>query len=228
VRENRLLAALSQAEAGELLRKSHLVALEVGETLYRPNERIAHVDFPLTGLVSLVAVMRDGGSIEVATVGKEGMVGLPVFLGGGSATHEAFVQVGGQAVRVPATVLRLALNDGGELGRVLGLYTQALFTEISHSLACNGLHPVVARCARRLLQTQDRVGSARFRLTQEFLALMIGVRRASVSVAAARLQAAGLITYRRGVITIIDRAGLEAVSCECYVTILDEYRRLLG
>lgn len=226
--ENRLLAMLPADQRDRLLRAGEEVKMEVRDVLYEPNEPIAFVHFPIDGVASLLTVMDDGGIVEVATVGNEGMVGLPVFLGAGSIPGRAVAQVPGAAIRIPSTAFQEELGRNGTLRDSLQRYTQALFTLISQSAACNRLHPIDERCARWLLMTHDRVGGDQFQLTQEFLSQMVGVRRASVTVAAGALQKAGLIEYRRGIIRVEDRKGLEAASCECYGVIKREFDRLLG
>jgi CRP-like cAMP-binding protein len=174
----------------------------------------------------MVTVLDDGGPIELATVGNEGVVGVPVFLGASSTNARGFVQIPGEYQRLPARAFRQAIDNGGQLHGLVQRYSQALFTQIAQNVACNRAHPVEQRCARWLLQTADRVGKEEFPLTQEFLGQMLGVRRATVNAAARALHDAGLITYRRGLITILDRAGLEAASCECYAIVAREFERL--
>ncbi len=176
----------------------------------------------------MVTTMEDGSTVEVVTVGNEGIVGLPVFLGTGSMPMEVFIQIDGDAVTLPAHLFRDASSNGGALRPLLDRYTQALLSRIAQSGACNRLHPIDQRCARWLLMSHDRVPGDDFSLTQEFLSQMLGVRRASVTTAATILQRAGYIRYRRGRIRIADREGLESASCECYRVIRSEYERLIG
>jgi CRP-like cAMP-binding protein len=227
-RDNRLLAALPAEVYDQFVPSLERVSLTLKQMLYQPNHAIAYVYFPLTAVASLVTLMQDGQKVEVATIGNEGMVGLPVFLGAESISAEAFIQIPGEATRMSAVVFRGHALQPGPLQNLLLLYTQALFTQMAQSLACNSLHRIEQRCARWLLMSQDRVRSAQLPLTQEFLAQMLGVRRAGVSEVASRLQQEGLIQYTRGLITILNRAGLEAASCECYATIKQEYDRVLG
>ena len=176
----------------------------------------------------MITELQDGTIIEIATVGNEGMIGLPVFLGGDTIPGQAIVQVPGEALRIEsATFRKIALNSE-PLRRLLEHYTQALFVFVSQSVACNRVHDISQRCARWLLLTQDRVGSNQFFLTQEFLAQMLGVRRASVSEVASIFQQDGIITYTRGEITILDREALEACTCECYRIVRDEFVRVVG
>ncbi len=172
--------------------------------------------------------LAGGETVELATVGREGMVGLPVFLGADTMPSRAHGQVPGEALRMEAGAFRAAVERHEPLVRLLNRYAHALFNQAALTLACNGVHPAEQRCARSLLQTHDRVGADQFLLTQEFLAQMLGVRRPAVSVAASMLQKAGLIHYVRGRVTVVDREGLEAASCDCYQVIKREFDRLLG
>jgi len=192
-----------------------------------PNEPIEYVYFPNNGIVSLVNVTEDGGTVEAATVGNEGMVGIPVLLGADKMIIQAIVHIVGDALRMKADVFKREVTPGTQLHNLLLRYTLALMNLISQSVACNSLHPVEQRCCRWLLLCQERVKSEQFLLTQEFLAQMLGVRRATVSGVAATLQQAGLIRYSRGKITICDRPSLEASSCECYRIVKEEFERLL-
>lgn len=176
----------------------------------------------------MVTVMKSGKAVEVATIGNEGMVGLPLFLGVDRTAGRAFTQVPGDSLRIRADHFQKEVRRQGAFSRMLQLYTQALLVQISQSMACNGIHLIYQRTARWLLMTHDRVASNRFPLSQEFLGQMLGVRRAGVSEVASRLQKAGLIRYTRGSIEILDRPGLEAAACECYGVIEAEFVRLLG
>lgn len=225
---NRLLAALPPAEAAQLRPHLEPVALGVKELIYEPDQPIPSIYFPETGVTSILVIMADGKASEVGLVGNEGMLGLPVFLGAETAPGRSYSQVPGESLRMPAAVFAELLPRVGTLARRLQRYTQALFTQVSQSAACNNLHSVAQRCSRWLLMTHDRVGGDEFLLTHEFLAAMLGVRRASVSAVAAGLQQAGLVRYRRGQMTIVNRPGLEAAACECYQIIATEYARLLG
>lgn len=225
---NKLLAALPSSEYQRLLPHLETVPLPYKQTLYQPNEPIQHVYFPNRGVISLINVMEDGGAIEVATIGNEGMIGVPVLLGADRVPAETFMQVPGDGLRMKVDVFKREVTPGSPSYNLLLRYTQALIDQISQSAACNRLHSVEERCCRWLLLTQDRVDSDKFPMTHEFLAQMLGVRRASVSEVAATLQKAGLISYHRGQMTILDRKGLEAGSCECYLVITKEYARLLS
>lgn len=225
---NRLVAALPTEEYKRLQPNLELVSLCFKQRLYQPNEPINYVYFPNSGVVSVLSVMEDGGIVEVATVGNEGTIGIPVLLGTDRVPAETLVQVPGDGLRMNVDVFKKLVTPGSPTHNLLLRYTQALMNQFSQSVACNRLHSVEERCCRWLLQTRDRVESNEFPMTQEFLSLMLGVRRASVSEVAAILQKAGLIRYHRGKMTIIDREGLEAGSCECYRVIKREYARLLS
>ena len=227
-RGNRLLDLLPAADRRRLLEHMELVELDLRQRVYEPGKPIEHVYFPLTTVISMLAVMDDGQAVEVATMGNEGMAGLPVFLGASTSPDLAFAQVPGRALRMPAGEFRELANGAGTVQALLQRYTQAFFVQLAQGAACNRLHSMDERLARWLLMTHDRVGQDQFPLTQEFMAQMLAVRRATVTEAAGRLQQAGLITYSRGIITILDRPGLEAASCECYRIISDEHARLLG
>ncbi|TMB27648.1 MAG: Crp/Fnr family transcriptional regulator [Chloroflexi bacterium] len=225
---NALLAAIGRAERSRIVSLGEVVHLGLKDVVYEINRPLQHVYFPQSGVLSLITVLENGTGVEVATVGNEGMVGLPAFLGARSIPGRAFAQVPGEALRLKATTFREQVRPDDALHDLLHRYAQALFNQISWSVACLRQHSIEQRCARWLLMTHDRVAGARFPLTQDFLAQMLGVRRASVSGVASRLQRAGLIRYVRGVITIRDRKGLEKKSCECYRIVREEYRRLVG
>lgn len=224
---NRLLAALPPDERERLHAGLELVRLKFRQVLFEPNRTIEHVYFPENAVVSILGIMEDGSAVETGTVGNEGMAGVPVFLGAMQMAGQAFVQIPGTAWRMPSAALREEVRRGSTLARLLGRYTQALFTLVAQSSACNRKHPLEERCARWLLMTHDRVEGDTFELTQHFLSQMLGVRRATVNEAAGALQARGLIEYSRGRITILDRAGLEAASCACYAIIQGEFARML-
>jgi CRP-like cAMP-binding protein len=225
---NKLLAALPQEEYEHLLPNLETIPLRLKQILYQPNEPIQYVYFPNSGVISLINIMEDGGAIEVATLGNEAMVGIPILLGADQVPAETFVQVPGEALRMKVSVFKREVTPGSSLHTLLLRYTQTLINQIAQSAACNRLHSVEERASRWLLLTQDRVNSDEFPMTQEFLSQMLGVRRATVSEVAAALQKAGLISYQRGKITILDRQGLESASCECYQIVKQEYIRLLS
>jgi len=223
---NRLLGALPQTELQWILPELEAVYLEARQVVIDVNKPIQHVYFPDDGVISIVSVMRDGSVVEVATVGNEGMIGLPLFLKTNRTLGQAFAQVPGAAFRMSADAFRQAATMS-VFNDLLHRYTQALFAQVAQTAGCNRLHLAEERFARWILMTHDRVGSDEFQLTQEFLAQMLGVRRATVSEVAAQAQKEGLIRYRRGHMSVLDRAGLETKSCECYAIIQAEYDRLI-
>lgn len=226
-RGNLLLASLPRAELGDLLERAKLAHHRIKDVLYEAGGSVTQVHFPLSGVVSLVTV-ADGAVVEVATVGSEGMVGVPLFLGsGGAGNTRAVAQVPGESVALSARGFRACLERSRRLWEVVGAYVELLLVQSAQSVACNRLHPVEERLSRWLLLSADRAGGEEFPLTHEFLAQMLGVRRASVTVSAGMLQQAGLITYRRGRVAILDRAGLEAASCSCTRVIRAAQERLL-
>jgi CRP-like cAMP-binding protein len=229
---NRLLRLLSRTAPDDyaaLLPLLTLVEQPRGSVSYEPGGPIPHVYFPETAVSSIVKIMADGRRLEVGTTGCEGMVGVPLFYGADASPFQCFVQVAGAAWRMDADAFRHVARHGTALHGLLQRYAQYLYDQAGQSVACGQLHTVDARCARWLLMTHDRVGRAgEFTLTHEYLATMLGVRRASVSVAAEELQRAGLIRYRRGHIAVVDREGLIAASCECYRSDREDYRRLLA
>lgn len=225
-KQNRILSALPRASLESLLPDLDLTDLPVRRVLQDRGRKINQVVFPLTGVASMVSMGDSGASVEVATIGNEGMVGLPLFLGGESAAVEVFIQVPGDGLQMHADAFRRHVDRQPSLARSLLLYTQALLTQIAQCSACNRHHPIVGRCARWLLQTHDRVKGDTFQLTHEFLGLMLGVRRATVTQTAQALQTRGLIRYHRGTITVMNRVGLEKAACDCYELITREYVRL--
>ncbi|HEX5705971.1 MAG TPA: Crp/Fnr family transcriptional regulator [Pyrinomonadaceae bacterium] len=225
---NRILNALTRAEYDRLSPDLEPVKLSVGEVLCHPEETVTHVYFPNRGTVSLVSTFENGGSVEVGMVGNEGMFGVSVFLGSVSTPLLAVVQLPGDGLRMRVGLLGREFRKGGQLQDMLLRYTQAFITQIAQTAACNRAHSTDKRLARWLLMCQDRAHSDELRLTQQFIADMLGTRRAGVTEAAGGLQVGGLIRYKRGHITIRDRAGLEAASCECYQTVRKEFARLIG
>jgi CRP-like cAMP-binding protein len=227
---NRLLDALPPTDRrriGSLLESEHG---ELKQILYGPGARIEALYFPVDAVASILTTLSDGAGVEIATVGNEGMLGSPVVLGSDAMPTREFcqVQVPGELLRMDKQSFAEVLSQDDPFREVIQLYVQALFSQIAQQVACNALHSVEERCSRWLLLTHDRVHADSFPLTQEFLAQMLGVRRASVTLAAGALQSAGLIRYRRGEMVIVDREGLEDVSCECYRLLRDEFDRLLG
>ena len=225
---NHILDALPEENLQSLRPDLETIAVPCKHVVYEKDEPIPHVYFPTGGVISLVAPLEGGPSVEIATVGHEGMVGLPLFLGTETVPFRAFGQIPGIALRMEAATFRAEIERNKPLVRLLNRYTHAFLIQIAQLVACNCVHTVEQRCARWLLQTHDRVEADDYLLTQEFLAQMLGVRRASVSEAAGGLQKARLIRYANGRLTILDRGGLEAVSCGCYRVIKSELDRLLS
>lgn len=225
---NQILNALTPAEYERLAIYLEPINLALGEVLCHPDQPIRHVYFPNNGTISLVSTFEDGGSVEVGMVGNEGMFGVSVFLGSISTPLEAVVQLPGDGLRMRADVLKKEFQKGGQMQDILLRYTQAFITQIAQTAACNQAHPVEGRLVRWLLMCQDRSHSSILSLTHEFIATMLGTRRAGVTVAAGLLQGRGLIKYNRGQITILDRKGLESASCECYPIVRKEFVRLVG
>ena len=225
---NRLLAALPKKDYQRLRPELEQVAMPFAEVLYESGAPILHIYFPNDSVVSLLAEMADRSMLEVGVVGNEGVAGLSVFMGVDASPHRAIVQGTGTAMRMKASALREESGRTGPLHHLLHLYTHSLLTQVSRSAACNRFHVVDARLARWLLMSGDRLGADEFLLTQDFISNMLGVRREGVSKAAGVLQKNELINYSRGRIKILDRAGLKAVSCECYGIIKDESDGYLG
>jgi CRP-like cAMP-binding protein len=219
---NRLLAALPKKDYQALQGHLEEIPLVFEEILYEPNALISDVYFPNSGIVSLLAAVNGRATLEVGLIGKEGVLGLSVFMGVNSSQNRAVVQGAGSAMRMKATAFRKECNNGGALPRLLQRYTHSLLTQIAQAAVCNQFHSVDARMARWLLMTHDRVSYDEFQITQGFLSNMLGVRREGVSKAAAKLQKLNLIRYSRGRLRILDRAALEATSCGCYEIIKDE------
>lgn len=219
---NRLLAALPKKDYQGLQRHLEEVPLVFGEILYQPNVLISDVYFPNSGIISVLAGVKERSTLEVGLVGKEGMIGLSVFLGVSASLNRAVVQGVGSAMKMKATAFRKECNNGGGLPRLLQRYSHSVLTQVTQSAVCNQFHSVDARLARWLLMTHDRMGDDEFQVTQEFLSHMLGVRREGVSIAAGDLQKRELIRYSRGHLQVMDRAGLEATSCACYEIIKDE------
>lgn len=227
-RINRILAALPPEEMEVLWPRLEKIQLPLRRDLYETGRPVEYVYFLHLGVASMVTEMPEGTAVEIATVGSEGMVGIPIFLGEERMASRAFIQVPGEGVRIEADVFREVLKRCPTLNRLLLRYTLALMNQMAQNAACNRTHAIEERCSRWLLMTQDRVRQPSFPLTQEFLAQMLGVRRPTVSIAANMLAKAGLISYVRGQITILNRSGLEAASCECYRIIAGEFDRLVG
>ena len=224
---NRLLRAFDDADRARLLEVGERVRLTQKQVLVEPDQQYESVYFPLDCVISLLTVFRDDTAVETATIGCEGMLGLPVYLGTGTMPVLVLNQLPGEAIRVPAhDFARVAESARTRL--VLDRYTQAFLSQVFQNAACNAHHPIVERCARWLLLMHDRVRSSHLALTHELLAYMLGVRRAGVTEAAGELQSAGYIRYSRGRVEILDRAGLESAACECYGIMRRVYDELLS
>ena len=226
-RHNHLLVALPAADYERLLPHLELVPLQLGAALYESGSAQGYVYFPTNSIVSLLYVMEDGSSAEIAVVGREGVVGIALFMGGETTPSRAVVQSAGYAYRLRARVLKAEFGLGAELQHLLLRYTQALITQMAQTAVCNRHHPVEKQLCRWLLLSLDRLPTNELTMTQELIANMLGVRREGVTEAAGKLQAEGLINYSRGRITVLDRPKLEARVCECYAVVRHEYDRLL-
>jgi CRP-like cAMP-binding protein len=227
-RTNRLLSLLSDADYERLRPHLSQVAFDYKKSLYEASRPIDHVYFPIDGVASLVITTAEGASAEVGTIGSEGIVGLPVVLGDRDAPSSVYVQVPGTALKMDARVFRDQLNHGPTLNPIMLRYAHAFFNQVAQSAACSHLHRVEQRCCRWLLMTRDRMPSGEFLLTHEFLGMMLGVRRTTVTDVMGILQKAGLVRYRRGHVTILDHEALRQRACECYDISKLEFDRLLG
>jgi len=225
---NRLLASLPDADYGALRPHLEAITMPLGLALYESGGLQGHVVFPTDSIVSLLYVLESGASTEIAVTGHEGVVGISLFMGGETTPSRAVVQSAGHGYRVRAAVLKKQFEARGELQHLLLRFTQALITQMTQTAVCNRHHSVDQQLCRWLLLMLDRLGSTELRMTQELIANMLGVRREGVTEAAGKLQAQGLIEYRRGRIAVRDRPGLEARVCECYAVVKREYDRLLG
>jgi CRP-like cAMP-binding protein len=224
---NHLLRSLSAEELARLRPSMQHTALALGQVIYESGGYLDYVYFPTTCVVSCLYTMHDGSTAEVALAGNDGAIGVALFLGGSTTTHRAVVQIGGDAIKIPARMIQAEFARGGLLQHILLRYIQALITQISQTAVCNRLHSVEMRLCRWLLLCHDRVSAPEILMTQEYIANMLGGRRESVTVAAGHLQDLGLIHYSRGHITILDREGLEKMVCECYRVVEDELNRLV-
>lgn len=224
---NQLLAVLPSVEWARIEPYLVEVDLPLGEVIYESGGHLEHVYFPTTSIISLLYVMEDGASAEIAIVGHEGIVGVSLFMGGETTPSRAIVQSAGLAWRLNARMLKDEFNRGGPMQRLLLRYTQALITQMAQTAVCNRHHSIDQQLCRWLLLSIDRLPSNELRMTQELIANMLGVRRSGVTAAALKLQNAGLIRYSHGHITVLDRPGLEAHVCECYAVVKREFDRLL-
>jgi CRP-like cAMP-binding protein len=226
-RQNHLLAVLPAAEYERLYPNLELVPMPLGEVLYESGSQLSHVYFPTTCIVSLLYVMEDGASAEIAVVGNEGLVGVALFMGGETTPSRALVQSAGYGYRLKGQLLKQEFNRAGAVQHLLLRYTQALLTQMAQTAVCNRHHSVEQQLCRWLLLSLDRLRSNELTMTQELIANMLGVRREGVTGAAGKLQSAGLIHYNRGRIRVLDRPRLEAEACECYAVVKRECDRLL-
>lgn len=226
-RLNQLLAVLPATEWARLEAHLERIELPLGRVLYESGRKLGYVYFPTDAIVSLLYVMEDGASAEIAVVGREGIVGISVFMGGESTTNQAIVQSAGQGYRLRASVLKEEFERGGPVQHLLLRYTQALITQMAQTAVCNRHHSLDQQLCRWLLLSLDRLSGSELLMTQELIANMLGVRREGVTEAAGHLQKAGLIEYQRGHIRVLDRRGLERRTCECYAVVRREYERLL-
>jgi CRP-like cAMP-binding protein len=226
-RKNQLLSALPAPEWQRWLPQLEAVDMPLGQVLYESGSTLSHVYFPTTAIVSLLYVMEDGASAEIAVVGNEGIVGISLFMGGESTPSRAVVQSAGLGFRVKSQVLKEEFNRSGPVLHLLLRYTQALITQMAQTAVCNRHHSLDQQLCRWLLLSLDRLQGNELVMTQELIANMLGVRREGVTEGALKLQKAGLISYSRGRITVLNRPGLELRSCECYAVVKKEYDRLL-
>jgi CRP-like cAMP-binding protein len=226
-RNNFLLAAMPDPEWQRWQQVLEKVEMPLGQVLYESGATLTHVYFPTTSIVSLLYVMENGASAEIAVVGNEGLVGVSLFMGGESTPSRAVVQSAGHGLRLQAQLIKDEFNRAGPVLHLLLRYTQALITQMSQTAACNRHHTLDQQLCRWLLLSLDRLRANELVMTQELIANMLGVRREGVTEAAVKLQQAGLISYARGHITVLDRAGLEKRTCECYSVVKREYDRLL-
>jgi CRP-like cAMP-binding protein len=227
-RNNQILAALPEADYQRILPCLEALHLEIKDYLYERDEPIEYVYFPLSGMASILAVLDGERYIEAGIVGREGMVGLPVFFGADTTSTVAFYQIPGVVVRMHCNDFRAEIERNSALEQVIHRFAHAQFIMLAQNVACNSQHSIQQRCARWLLLTHDRIGKDEFILTQEFLSQMLGVRRAGVSTVMQAMQEAGYLRYTRGIITILNRAGLEAIACQCYNVIAKGYKDMSG
>jgi CRP-like cAMP-binding protein len=225
--QNHLLGALPAGDYERLVPHLELISLPLGDVLYESGDRLRYVYFPTTCIISLLYVMEDGASAEIAVVGNEGILGISLFMGGETTPSRAVVQSAGHAYRLKAELLKGEFERFGPTMHLLLRYTQALITQMAQTAVCNRHHSIDQQLCRWLLLSLDRLASNELAMTQELIANMLGVRREGVTEAAGKLQDVGLIRYQRGRITVLDRPGLEARSCECYQVVKREFERLL-
>jgi CRP-like cAMP-binding protein len=225
--QNAVLSGLSLSSAADVVQKGRLIALTTPEQIYEAGRTIQAVYFPINCVLSVVTQMRDGGSIEVGTIGREGVSAIPLLLGATTSANESYCQVPGSAVAISSELFAHLLSSDPGFRSVLNRFLQGYVNMLGQLAACNGMHSIYERCARWLLLTQDRVDSNQIALTHEYLSMMLGARRSGVTIAAATLQQAGFIRYAHGHIVILNRAGLEDASCECYGVAREQFGPLL-
>jgi len=227
-KQNKLLAALPDADYARVASQLELVSLPLGQSIYESGDTIEHIYFPINCILSLLYVMKNGASAEIAVAGSEGLVGIALFMGGGSTPSRAVVQSAGHGYRMKGLLLKEEFENSHAVQLCLLRYTQALITQMSQTAVCNRHHSVDQQLCRWLLLSLDRLSSNKLEMTQELIANMLGVRREGVTEAAGKLQAQGIIHYSRGHITVLDRPALESQVCECYQVVKTEYDRLLN
>jgi CRP-like cAMP-binding protein len=226
--KNHLIAALPKEEFARLEPHLESVSLPLGKVIYESGDKMTHVYFPTTAIISMLYIMENGGTAEIGIAGNNGLIGSALFMGSESTSSRAVVQSTGDGVRIKAKALQTEFDRGGLFQKLLLRYTQSLMTQISQTAVCNRLHTVDQQLCRWLLINHDQLETNKLVMTQELIANMLGVRRAGVTIAAKKLQEKGLIKYVRGTITMLNRQGLEEAACECYQIVMDEYDRLLG
>jgi CRP-like cAMP-binding protein len=225
---NHLLAALPAAEFARVKTNLEPISLYLGEVIYESGEQLEYIFFPTTAIISLLYIMENGSTAEIAITGNDGLVGIALYMGGSTMPNRAVVQSAGNALRLRSKALQSEFERSGLFQKILLRYTQYLMTQISQTAVCNRLHSVEKQLCRWLLINHDLLQTNKLIMTHDLIANMLGVRREGVSIAAGHLQKSGLIKYVRGTITILDRKNLEAAACECYEVVKDEYDRLLG
>lgn len=227
-RKNFLLGSLNDDELERIAAKLEKVSLKLGEVLYESGEKMTYIYFPTTAIISMLYIMENGGTAEIGVVGNDGAVGISLFLGGETTTSRAIVQSAGDLLRMKEVDLRAEFKKAGRFQELLLRFTQAILTQISQTAVCNRLHSIDQQLCRWLLLSHDRLQSDKLEMTHDLISNMLGVRREGITLAAKKLAARKLIVNKRGTVTVIDRQGLEAASCECYAIVNSEYNRLLG
>ncbi len=227
-RKNFLLGSLNDDELERIAAKLEKVSLKLGEVLYESGEKMNYIYFPTTAIISMLYIMENGGTAEIGVVGNDGAVGISLFLGGETTTSRAIVQSAGDLLRMKEVDLRAEFKKAGRFQELLLRFTQAILTQISQTAVCNRLHSIDQQLCRWLLLSHDRLQSDKLEMTHDLISNMLGVRREGITLAAKKLAARKLIVNKRGTVTVIDRQGLEAASCECYAIVNSEYNRLLG